>query len=113
MRAKKEFYEEGQFLLAIISNLESEIDGVKELEGLELKKKVRIIAFLNLFYECLNASMGDEDEDDFDDEEDDFEDDNDEDFEDDEEEETQLDADLKDAPSKIQQLSPNKKKSSK
>jgi hypothetical protein len=82
----EEFQEQAQFLLAIISNLDEEIAGIKNLESLELNKKVRVIAFMNLFYECLNAVLGDdEDDDDYDDDEDDDdfdEDDDDDDFED-------------------------------
>jgi len=71
-----EFKEQAEFLLAIISNLEGEIEGVESLDNLEINKKVRVIALMNLFYDCIDSVLGDEDEDfDEDEDEEDFEED--------------------------------------
>lgn len=75
-----EFKEQAEFLLAIIANLEGEIEGVESLDNLEINKKVRVIALMNLFYDCIDSVLGDEgeefdDEDDYDEDEEEFEED--------------------------------------
>lgn len=65
-----EFKEQAEFLLAIISNLEGEIEGVESLDNLEINKKVRVIALMNLFYDCIDSVLGDDEDEEFEDEED-------------------------------------------
>jgi hypothetical protein len=71
-----------KFILAVMDNLQQELVGVTNLNSLELNKKVRVLAFMNLFHEAMEAQLGDDDED-FDDDDGDDDDFDDDDFDDD------------------------------
>lgn len=73
------------FMTLLLNSIEEEIEGVKELSTLDIKKKIRLYALVHLFHDLCNA-MGDDEEweDDDDEDEDDYEEDDE--LEDDDEE---------------------------
>lgn len=70
------------FMTTLLGNIEDEIQGVKALSTLDLKKKIRLYAMVHLFHDLCSAM-----DDDYDDDDEDWDDDDDEDEDSEDEEE--------------------------